>query len=95
MGQSLGPTGHSRSAAASPGVVEDLIEDAKPKDDVCDRCDGIGSVAAPTGLAGDIPGYRLAREASEEHSAVYTRTCPKCAGEGPYASREMLTPETG
>ena len=53
-----------------------------PKDDVCDRCDGIGSVAAPPGLAGDIPGYRLAREASEEHGAIYTRTCPKCAGEG-------------
>ena len=67
---------------ASPGVVEDLIEDAKSKDDVCDRCDGIGSVAAPPGLAGDIPGYRLAREASEEHGAIYTRTCPKCAGEG-------------
>ena len=67
---------------ASPGVVEDLIEDAKSKDDVCDRCDGIGSVAAPPGLEGDIPGYRLAREASEEHGAIYTRTCPKCAGEG-------------
>ena len=67
---------------ASPGVVEGLIEDAKSKDDVCDRCDGIGSVAAPPCLAGDIPGYRLAREASEEHGAIYTRTCPKCAGEG-------------
>ena len=67
---------------ASPGVVEELIEDAKSKDDVCDRCDGIGSVAAPPGLAGDIPGYRLAREASEEHGATYTRSCPKCGGAG-------------
>jgi hypothetical protein len=67
---------------ASPGVVEDLIEDAKSKDDVCDRCDGIGSVAAPPGLEGDILSYRLAREASEEHGAIYTRTCPKCAGKG-------------
>ena len=67
---------------ASPGVVEDLIEDAKSKDDVCDRCDDIGSVAAPPGLEGDIPGYVLAREASEEHGAIYTRTWPKCAGEG-------------
>ena len=55
---------------ASPGVVEDLIEHSKSKDDVCDRCDGIGSVATPPGLAGDIPGYRLAREASEEHGAI-------------------------
>jgi hypothetical protein len=67
---------------ASLSVVEDLIEAAKSKDDVCDRCDGIGSVAAPPGLEGDIPGYRLAREASEEHGAIYTRTCPKCAGVG-------------
>ena len=66
---------------ASPGVVEDLIEDAKSKNDVCDRCDGIGSVAAPPGLAGDIPGYRLARKASEEHGAIYPRTCPECGGE--------------
>ena len=64
---------------ASPGVVEGLIEDAKSKDDVCDRCDGIGSVAAPPGLAGDIPGYRVARE---ERDPIYTHTCPKCAGEG-------------
>jgi hypothetical protein len=43
---------------------------SKSKDDVCDRCDGIGSIAAPPGLAGNIPGYRLAREASEEHGAI-------------------------
>jgi hypothetical protein len=67
---------------ASPGVVEDLIEDAKSKDDVCDRCDGIGTLAAPPGVEGDIPGYRLAQEASKEHGAIYTRTCPKCTGEG-------------
>ena len=84
-----------RSAARLPGVVEDLIEDAKSKDDVCDRCDGIGSVAAPPGLAGNIPGYRLAREASEEHGAIYTVRVPNAPVRGPYAAREVLTPGTG
>ena len=54
----------------------------KSKNDVCDRCEGIGTLAAPPGVEGDIPGYRPAREASEEHGAIYTRACPKCAGEG-------------
>jgi hypothetical protein len=76
-------------------VVEALIEDAKSKDDVCDRCDGIGSVAAPPGLAGNIPGYRLAREASEEHGAIYTVRVPNAPVRGPYAAREVLTPGTG
>ena len=83
---------------ASPGVVEDLIEDAKSKDDVCDRCDDIGSVAAPPGLEGDIPGYLLAREASEEHRAIYARTCPKRAGEGnrtPLGRRSCQRPVNG
>ena len=64
---------------ASLGVVEDLIDDAKSKDHVCGRCDGIGAIASPPGLAGNIPGYRVARE---ERDPIYTHTCPKCAGEG-------------
>ena len=67
---------------ASLGVVEGLIEDAKSKDDVCDRCDGIGSIAAPPGLAGNIPGYRLAREASEEHAPFSPARVPSAPVRG-------------
>lgn len=65
--------------AASPEIVNDLIDDSKSKHDVCDRCDGLGSIDAPPPSACDppkIPGYRRAAK------DLYTRTCPRCQGEG-------------
>jgi hypothetical protein len=68
---------------ASPEIVTDLIEDSRTKVDVCDRCDGIGSVLAPANLDPEqVPGYRLVKQATPDTDAIYTRTCPRCGGKG-------------
>jgi hypothetical protein len=73
----------AQAQLASPELVSDLIEDSRTREDVCDRCDGLGTVIAPANLDPEqVPGYRLVKEATPNTDAIYTRTCPRCAGVG-------------
>lgn len=68
----------AEAQAASPKIVRGLIDDAVPRLDICDRCDGLGWVDAPADVdPSKVPaGYRRVKK------DVYTRTCPRCDGEG-------------
>jgi hypothetical protein len=73
----------TQAQLASPELVSDLIEDSRTREDVCDRCDGLGTVIAPANLDPEqVPGYHLIKEATPNTDAIYTRTCPRCAGVG-------------
>ena len=73
----------AQAQLASPQMVTDLIEDSRSRMDVCDRCDGLGTVAAPPHLdPAQVPGYKLLVEAIGDMDAIYSRTCPGCLGEG-------------
>lgn len=74
---------------ASPRIVEHMSQDAESRMIGCDRCDGIGWVAAEEGLDGKDapPGYRLLRVVQTtvrdadgtsrlEETPVWIRTCP-------------------
>ena len=67
-------------------VVEDMREDARSVQEYCDRCDGMGWVAAPGDLPLDTLGYKLLAEEKVDGEGVVTepakfsRTCPKCEG---------------
>ena len=73
----------AQAQIASPELVTDLIADSRTREDVCDRCDGLGTLIAPPNLDPDqVPGYRLIKEATLDMDAIYHRTCPRCAGIG-------------
>lgn len=76
----------ANAQVASPGILSDLVDDSKSKLDVCDRCDGLGTVEAPapseSNSSSKIPGYRLVKRATRNSEAIYSRTCPRCQGKG-------------
>lgn len=77
------------------GIVSDMAGDAATKDEYCDRCEGLGWIAAPDGLPVETPGYRVlgfksvpvhgkdedGNKFPDEQVAIMCRTCPKCKGQ--------------
>lgn len=72
------------------GIVTHMAEDALTKDEFCERCDGLGWVAAPDGLPVETPGYRIlgmktvrVKDGDQwiyREEPIWCRTCPKCKG---------------
>lgn len=69
--------------------IKDMGVDARSIDDVCERCDALGWVAAAEGLPEPWPpGYRMVAEERRSvidgqefvEPAKWIRTCPKCKG---------------
>jgi hypothetical protein len=58
-------------------VVEDLIEDAKSKDDVCDPLRRHRHRSRPAGCRRRYPRLPSGAGGFREHGDIYTRTCPK------------------
>lgn len=57
-------------------ITADMSQDAMSVETVCDRCDGLAFVAAPSGLPETTPGYRSMTDSSGQE--VWIRTCPVC-----------------
>lgn len=74
----------AEAQAASPRIVRGLIDDSIPRLDICDRCDGLGWVDAPSEVDPEKipPGYRQLTAATKRTEAAYIRTCPRCDGNG-------------
>ena len=69
----------------SIAITEDMAEDARTKWANCERCDGLGFVAADEGLPMDTPGYRILRmieRKGEDPTPVYVRKCPNMCDQG-------------
>lgn len=71
-----------RAQRAAVGIVSHMSKDALTKDEFCERCDGLGWVAAPEGLPMETTGYRMLgfKQTEEGDKVLYCRTCPKCKG---------------
>lgn len=61
------------------GIVQDMAGDAATKQEYCERCDGLGWIAAPNNLPVDTLGYRI-MGMDENEKPIWCRTCPKCKG---------------
>ena len=56
-------------------IVQDMAEDARTIQAVCDRCDGMTWVSAPAGLPDTTPGYR---SITVDGEVRWIRDCPVC-----------------
>ena len=59
-------------------ITRDMVQDARSQEHVCSRCDGLGFIAAPSGLPDDTPGYKMIEEPTKDSMAKYIRDCPNC-----------------
>jgi hypothetical protein len=62
---------------SSVNLTKDMVLDAASTDVICDRCDGLAFVGAPSGLPTETPGYRAMHSDGE---IMWIRTCPNCVG---------------
>jgi hypothetical protein len=60
---------------ASVKITEDMVEDAKSREDACERCDGTTWIPAQQGLPLSTPGYR---PVEIEGQVQWIRDCPRC-----------------
>ena len=65
-----------KAQTASLSVVEDMAQDARTVKAMCERCDGMTWIAAPSGLPKATPGYRMIKTSDEEE--LWIRNCPAC-----------------
>lgn len=56
-------------------ITGEVVDDARSKDAVCERCDGLRWVYASEDLPEDTPGFRQIGD-------KWVRTCPACEGSG-------------
>ncbi len=68
-------------------IVADMAEDALTQKEFCQRCDGMGWVAAAPDLPVETEGYRVLcmrtvkdEKGGDREEPVFCRTCPKCKG---------------
>jgi hypothetical protein len=66
----------AKAQMGSLRIVEDMVEDAKTIQAVCDRCDGMTWVSAPSGLPKETPGYRSM--VGDGGVVLWIRDCPVC-----------------
>lgn len=72
------------------GIVSDMAGDALTRDEFCERCDGLGWIAAAENLPVETVGYRILgmktvkgdpeRNVPDRDEPLWCRTCPKCKG---------------
>jgi hypothetical protein len=70
---------------ASVDLTHDMVADARSREVVCERCDGLGIVNAPAGLKLSTPGYERHQRRDELTGMPiieWTRECPSCEGSG-------------
>ena len=58
-------------------IIRDMVGDARTREAVCERCDGMTWIAAPQGLPLETPGYRSMTCGDEVR---WIRDCPACRG---------------
>lgn len=69
---------------SSISVAKDMVKDAMSIDAMCERCDGLKRVEAPSGLPLDTPGYDRVQAKNDEGVTIilWFRACPVCLGIG-------------
>lgn len=65
-------------------LTRDMVNDARSIDAVCERCDGLGFVAAPANLPLDTLGYERLQGVDPDGlpDVRWIRSCPMCKKEG-------------